>query len=65
MKGIRKLIKRFIKMYPEYEAWFDEIDSYPGYYVIAITEPVLKLTCRYIFTSCRDFKEWMDGVVLE
>ena len=65
MKTIPKLIRRFKRLYPEYEAWFDEVCSYKGCYRIAITEPVLHLTSDYIFSTCQEFEEWIDGVVLE
>ena len=65
MKTIPKLIKKFKKMYPEYDAWFDELGSYNGHYTVAITEPVLHLTTYYVFFSCREFKEWINGMVLD
>ena len=65
MKTIPKLIRKFKNMYPEYDAYFDESESYKGYYRIAIIEPVLELTSWYTFDSCRDFNDWIDGVVLD
>ena len=64
MKTIRKLCARFARLYPDYEIYFDEMESYKGYYIIYITEPVLKLTSRNIFESCRDFAEWTNRIVL-
>lgn len=65
MKTIPKLIRKFMRLHPEYEAWFDEMGSYKGYYRIAITEPVLHLTSDHIFFTCREFEEWINGVVLD
>jgi hypothetical protein len=66
MKTFRKLCKRFEKLWENYEIWFDEQESYPGYYRVCITDKhILQLPAYYTFTSCRDFREWMDGVVLD
>lgn len=65
MKTMHKLIAKFKRMYPEYDAWFDEEMSQPHYYWVAITEPVLGLTSTYMFESCREFNEWINGVVLD
>ena len=65
MKTMHKLIAKFKRMYPEYDAYLDPIDSYKGNYRVAITEPVLDLTAWYTFTSCREFNEWINGVVLD
>lgn len=65
MKTIPKLIKKFKRIYPDYDAWFDKDFSYKGYYRVVITEPVLHLTSDYIFSTCRDFNEWINGVVLD
>ena len=65
MKTIQKLIKKFKRMYPDYDAWLDPIDSYKGNYHIAITEPVCGLTSWHYFSTCREFNEWINGVVLD
>ena len=52
MKTIERLVKRFNRVYPDY-------------YVIYITEPVCGLTSRHTFTTCRDFGDWINGVVLD
>ena len=65
MKEIDKLIRRFNNLHPDYEAHLDEIESGPRYYRIVITEPVCGMRVHYTFYSCRSFKEWMDGVVLD
>ena len=65
MKTMKKLVARFNRLNPDYEAWFDEMESYPGYYRIAITEPVCGLTSFYTFKTAQDFRAWMDGVVLD
>ena len=65
MKTMLKLINRFHKLHPDYKASFGRWESYKGYYVVYIQEPVLGLTHKYTFESCREFREWMDGVVLD
>lgn len=65
MKTMQKLIIRFKRIHPDHEAYLDTLESYRGNYRIAITDLTHDLTAWYLFTSCRDFREWMDGVVLE
>ena len=65
MKTTQKLVKRFHRLWPHHEAYLDELESYPGYYRVAITDLDHDLTAWYTFTSCRDFREWMNGVVLD
>lgn len=64
MKTMQKLVDRFNRMYPEYLAELCR-DSWEQKYTIYITEPVCGITGRYVFKSCREFDEWMKGVVLE
>ena len=63
MKTMEKLIARFNKMNPDYLAELSH-DSWEEKYTIYITEPVCGLVERHVFASCREFREWMDGVVL-
>lgn len=65
MKTMQKLCKRFERIHPGYKAELDTMESYRGWYVIYITEPVLGLTSTYYATSCREFRDWMNGVVLD
>ena len=65
MKTIEKLIKRFNRLNPDYNASLDELESYAGYYRINITKPVLGLTSCYAFETCKDFADWINGVVLD
>lgn len=65
MKTIKKLIKRFNRLNPDYSVCLDELESYAGYYRINITEPVLGLTSCYTFETCKDFADWINGVVLD
>ena len=65
MKTIQKLIAKFKRMYPDYDAYLDPIDSRKGYYWISITEPVCGLSSWYCFGTCREFEEWINGVVLD
>ena len=64
MKTMAKLIRRFNRMTPDYKAELCT-DSWEPRYTVYITEPVCGMVSRYVFTSCRDFREWMDGVVLD
>lgn len=66
MKTFKKLCKRFEKLHPNYEVWFDELESYKGYYKVCITDKhILQIPAYYTFESCKEFKEWMEGVVLD
>lgn len=65
MKEMEKLVKRFNRLNPEYHAafhpeWSDISDGY----VVCISDP-FGYSTRYTFARCRDFREWMDGVVLD
>ena len=64
MSTMEKLVKRFNRMNPDYIAELCE-DSWEPEYTVYITEPVCGLTARYVFGSCKEFKEWSDGVVLD
>ena len=64
MKTMQKLVDRFNRINPDYHAELCR-DSWEQKYTIYITEPVCGLTDRYVFKSCREFDEWMKGVVLE
>ena len=62
MKTMKQLVRRFNRMYsPEMEAWLDELESYPGLYRVVITDG-LGMTSRYIFKTCGEFMEWMNGI---
>ena len=64
MKTMERLIKRFNRMYPDYKAELCK-DSWEPEYTVYITEPVCGLVSRYVFPTCRAFREWMAGVVLD
>jgi len=57
--SIEDLCKDFCKLNPGHDAVYDKIESYPGYYVVYVDEH------RYTFSSCSDFEEWINGVVLD
>lgn len=65
MKTFEKLCRKFEKLFPGYCADFNEMESYRGCYRVCIINVENNLWCWHIFTSCRDFKEWMDGVILD
>ena len=65
MKTMEKLCRRFEKLFPNYAADLDTIDSHKGYYKVCIFDLEFNLPYWHIFTSCRDFREWMDGVVMD
>ncbi len=64
MKTMQKLIKRFERVHPGFFAWLDPLESYSGYYRIIIYDKWAGST-QYIFKTCREFKEWTDGVVMD
>ena len=65
MKTMEKLLKQFRRMYPEYQAELDWLDSYEGWYTVVITEPVCDIPAYYHFRTTREFSDWMHGVVLD
>ena len=65
MKTMEKLIARFNKMHPDYSAELVDYESRPGWYVVFITNDYFTVSARYYFSSCKDFRGWMDGVVLD
>lgn len=65
MKTMEKLCRRFERMFPDWCAELDTLESYPGCYRICIINTALDVWAWHMFTSCRDFCEWMHGVVLD
>lgn len=65
MKTMEKLCRRFEKLFPEYCADLDALESYRGCYRVCIIDVERDIWSWHIFTSCRDFREWMDGVVMD
>ena len=65
MATMEKLIRRFNKMNPAYKAELDWHSSYDGFYTVVIKEPVYGIPATYHFRTCKEFREWMDGVVLD
>jgi len=64
METMEKLVKRFNRTHPGYVAELCR-DSWEPKYTIYITEPVCGITARYVFESCKEFKEWSTVVVLD
>ena len=64
MKTFCQMITRFNKRNPGYHAYLDLFESYRGYYRVYISGPD-SVGALYTFASVREFKEWMDGVVLD
>ena len=64
MKTMEKLCRKFERIHPGYLADLCN-DNYEPRYTVFITEPVLGLVSRYVFETCRDFSEWINGVVLD
>ena len=62
MKTMEELCKRFGDLHPGYEAYLDEPLSYRNYYRVYIYDTDSKLGTWYAFHSCKEFKEWSDGV---
>ena len=71
MKTIKKYIKQFNKNNPGFIAELNDIDSYINKqsncscYYIVITDTENDIPGFYQFYSCKEFKQWIDGVVLE
>ena len=69
MKTMKTLCSRFNRLHPGHVALFDEFFSYPGYYNVTIVDrregKGYGLSACYTFTTAREFREWMDGVVLD
>jgi len=69
MKTMIKMINRFNWMNkPNYSASYNFWESHRGYHKIWITRHDVNtgdLISEYTFTSAKEFREWMDGVVLD
>jgi len=63
MKTMELLTRRFNRLNPGYHADLDWRDSYAGWYTVYIMGH--GCSTRYHFSTCADFREWMDGVVLD
>lgn len=63
MKTMEKLCDKFDRKYPAYVAILDSWCC-KGYYPVWIKDLISGLQVKYIFTTCREFKDWMDKVVL-
>lgn len=66
MKTMEELCKRFGDLHPGCDAFLDKIESYPGYYRICIYEKYDREESFtwYTFKTCKEFKEWSEGVIL-
>ncbi len=61
-----EMCNKFEQMWENYEAYYDDLESYAGYYIVYITDKhLLQIPCRYEFSSIVEFKKWMEGVVLD
>ena len=65
MKTMEKLVARFNRENPGYDAQLDWLDSYEGWYTVVITNDVCPIPAYYHFRTTREFDEWMRGVVLD
>lgn len=65
MKTMYKLLKQFRRMYPNYQAQLDWINSYTGWYTVVITDGVYDIPAYYHFRTCNEFADWMRNVVLD
>lgn len=65
MKTFEKLCKRFSRLFPGYEIYFDKLESYPGFYRVCITRLDFNIPAYYTFETCKQFAEWINGVILE
>ena len=65
MKTMETLCHRFERLFPGYAADLDTLESYSGCYRVCIIDLDRNDFCWHMFASCRDFREWMDGVVMD
>ena len=65
MKTMERLCRRFERLFPAYCAELDTLDSYRGYYRVCIIDLEHDIWAWHVFTSCREFREWMEGVVMD
>ena len=63
MKTMQKLCRRFERLFPIYAADLDTLESYRGCYRVCIIDLETEMYYWHMFKSCRDFREWMDGLV--
>ena len=64
MKTMQRLVKRFNRLNPDYHASFHPEWQDTSEYAVWISGPD-GTSARYTFATCRAFREWMDGVVLD
>lgn len=65
MKTMKKLCKRFNVIHKYHIAELDPVESAEGYYVVYVTDELYNLSTRYVFETCKEFEDWMNGVVLD
>lgn len=65
IKTMKELCMRFNAMHKYHVADFCSYESAVGYYVVYITDETFNLSSRYVFETCKDFEDWMNGVVLD
>lgn len=70
MKTFEMLCKRFNRIHKGYRAIFDSFFSYRGYYNVTIIDDrkdliSYGLSTVYTFKTCKEFKEWIDGVIMD
>jgi len=65
MKTMQNLINRFNRLNPNYSAYLDPFDSRAGWYVIYVSGGPMGLSARHFFSTCAEFRDWMDGVILD
>ena len=64
MAMVKRLVKRFNRLNPGYTAEIYDLESYRGCYRVYITDDAYGITSEYIFATAREFREWINGVVL-
>ena len=66
MKTMEKLLSQFNRNHRNHRAELDTINSYKGYYRICISSFYpFSLSSTYTFYTCKEFSDWMKGVVLD
>lgn len=64
VKTMETLCRRLARVHPGYRACYHPEWSEKGCQVVWIATPDGE-SSRYTFTTCKEFREWIDGVVLD
>ena len=63
MKTIKRIVERWNNQSNRIKLHFNELESYPGFYRINVTDIDFNLSSWYTFVSVHDFTEWLKNVI--